>query len=953
MLPDSGLILLLILTLAALDVTAFVATVFVKVRSKRRFRVVARWERELAGALSGDDAPIAVAKFRVPDRERDLFFRAWTRLSREIMPPSEVWVALYGLAASWKTGDRALSCLSSRSFRRKVLGCELLEYVEPAVAVSLIRLRLPLERNALVALRLMVTGLALSGNDMMDAVVETYRGGGEILRGRIVGILERGDHDLMDWARSRRDSSDADVRRIVLASVANKEGEWTASFVASCLSDSDARISSRAHEIASDRYPSLVGGEAFLGSPDPVARRSGARAFLSGDRIPERETLMRLLRDESLRPLVVEELRRKLRANGSYIDDLFALYRAQAYGNPRFALADALELRIPYFLRRIADDRSGDIARLVADVVVNGHYASLITFLNGDSDAARREAIHSAVLPHLRDGSMFLEQCVRYLDPGILSGWGISRQAERGETRRAGLTRADRRYLLALLAIALISIPSLFLASYGRRLPYMRAGEILSAFLLFFQYAFAFYAVSLNAFSLALMTLSGANIARQRAEWGLADKRFLFVPGVLPSVSIVAPAFNEEMTIVQSVLSLLALEYPDFEVIVVNDGSTDRTLNVMIEHFDLSLADRLGFSALPTAPVVGVYRSATIPNLTLVNKINGGKADSLNAGISVASREYVCSIDADSLLEPESLQRMLFRTVVADRELAACGGNVIPVNGCETNLGSIKAIHLPRNRYARYQTIEYLRSFITGRMGWARIGGLLVISGAFGAFRRDRVIEAGGYLTGRGMLHRDTVGEDMEIVVRLSRMLSERGIPYAIDYAHNANCWTEVPEDVDSLVKQRDRWQRGLLETMSLHRSMLFRPRYGAVAFVSFPYFHAFEILGPFLEFAGYAVLVLSFFLGLLSAKMAAFMFAVVVLLGIFVSSSALYLSERGVVYFQGREFFSVIFRCVIENFGYRQYISVLRMSSFVSFMIRGNVGWQKLERKGFGGVRR
>ena len=951
MFPDNGYILILFTVLISLDVGILFATVTVKSFSKRRFRVIARWERELTGAFSSENSALSVSLLKVPVRERLHFLSAWTRISRQIMPSSDTYSSLYALVTPWKLAERARRELSSHFFKRRSLGCELLEFVEPKAAVSLIRQNLERERNTLITLRLAATGLYLSGNDVMDSIVDSYKKGNKKKRAIFLGMLEKGDYQLNDWAYSHRDSPDGDIRRLVLASITGKPGEWTASFVASCMSGTDSELARSAHELAVEQYPSLIDTLTFLDSNDLFTRCAGARVFLSGDRFPEHATMFRLLRDDDLRSLAIEALRRKLRANGRYLDTLFDAYKASTDEVERSALADVLEMRLHYFLRRITGDASADISRLASDIVAHGYHASVITFLNGDVNESRRAAIHSAVLPFLAEGSEFLSQCRRYLNQDILSAWSIAPDSGNAASKRTGLSHADRNYLFILMAVTILLIPAGFLALYGNRFAFMYPDEIISAFLLYFQFAFAFYAVSINSVALALMLLSSLNISRQRSEWALADKRFLFVPGLLPSVSIIAPAFNEEKTIVQSIHSLLALEYPDFEVIVVNDGSNDRTLNVMIEHFNLELADRIGLAALPTAPVVGVYRSATIPNLVLVNKLNGGKADSLNAGISIASKQYVCSIDADSLLEPESLQRALFRSITTDRELAACGGNIIPVNGCITKFGSIQSIHFPKNRYAMYQTIEYLRSFITGRMGWAKIGGLLVISGAFGVFSRNRLLEVGGYLTGKGNFHRDTVGEDLEIVVRLKKKLTELKIPHLVDYAHNANCWTEVPEDIGSLVRQRDRWQRGLLETMTLHKSMLLRPGFGTVGMVSFPYFYLFEILGPFLEFEGYIFLVVSFFLGLLSPEMIAVMFAVVVLLGILVSSSALFLSERGVVYFQGKEFISVVFQCLVENFGYRQYISILRMVSFVSFLFKKNAGWQKLERKGFSGV--
>ena len=786
MFPSSGFVALLIAILLAIDAGLVAATILSKLSSRLRFRRRVEWERALSDAFASDEVPLAIARLNVSARDRAAFLLAWRRLALHAAISGEARAALLDLVVPWNLDKRAAAMLRSPFFYRRAKGCALIEHIGQDAAVDLILFGLSRENNPVLMLRLAIGGLSISADRTIDGVIGMYRRGSGEVRKRILSIVGRGDFALDDWAERSCRSTDPDVRRMVISVVEQNPREWTEAFVKSCLVDPDADIRARAYEIAADRYPSLVNTDECIQSDDPLVRIAAAKAFLAGDLLPERERLGEILSDDSVRAFAVEALRRKLRSQGRYLDVFLEWYKSASDPLERMALAGVLEMRLQYFLNRSDGGEREIIASLLRDVIGLGYSATVISFLNGDRSASRRSAIHDALAPFLDWDTPFLRQCRRYLSAEIREEWQVQPETSSFDAKRTGASIQDRLYLSALLALTLLIMPVSFAVAYGWRIQFMRPADIFIAFLFYFQYAFTFYVVASNCIALALMALSAVHIRRQRAEWEVADKRFLFTPGILPSVSIVAPAFNEEKTIVQSVHSLLALEYPDFEVIVVNDGSTDRTLESMIGHFGLELSDASGVPVLETAPVVGVYRNPAIPNLLLVNKLNGGKADSLNAGVAFASGEYVCGIDADSLLEPESLQRILFRASASGKELAAAGGNVIPVNGCDTFLGTLKAIHFPKNRYARYQTIEYLRSFIAGRLGWARLGTLMIISGAFGVFRRERILEVGGYLTKRSALHRDTVGEDMEIVVRIERRLHDLKTPYIIRFTCEA-----------------------------------------------------------------------------------------------------------------------------------------------------------------------
>ncbi len=461
----------------------------------------------------------------------------------------------------------------------------------------------------------------------------------------------------------------------------------------------------------------------------------------------------------------------------------------------------------------------------------------------------------------------------------------------------------------------------------------------LEGFILGFNYAVLGYFLLLNGFYLLLYAVSFVEIsdyARREIFSGLPE---LFTSNYAPPVSIIVPAYNEEATITASVRSFLALRYPLFEVVVVNDGSKDRTIEVLREEFDLWESDQPVRIQLDTKPIRTIYASPA-ERLILVDKENGGKADALNAGICAANYPLVCCIDADIILEEDALLRVA-RPMIESSRVVAVGGIIRVANGCEIESGRVVAIKTPRNHLATFQIVEYLRAFLAGRTGWSVINGLLIISGAFGMFRRRDFIEAGGYA-------HDTVGEDMEIVTRMHKNLKEKGKPYRISFVPDPVAWTEVPETIRVLRRQRDRWHRGLMDTLIRHRKMLFNPRYGTVGLLAMPYFFLFEFLGPVVELLGYLALPLGLLLGVVDIQFALTFFLVAVGLGTLLSVAAIFLEElRLNRYPRWLDILKLALYGVLENFGYRQLNTVWRAWAIVSFL-RKNQSWGAMERRGF-----
>ena len=469
----------------------------------------------------------------------------------------------------------------------------------------------------------------------------------------------------------------------------------------------------------------------------------------------------------------------------------------------------------------------------------------------------------------------------------------------------------------------------------------MTAGDLARDVLLALNVVFLGYFLIVNSFYAALLVSATVELwihvrqVRGESRWRVLGSN------VAPTVSILSPAYNEATTIVASVEACLGLEYANVEVIVANDGSTDGTLEVLRERFDLQVVHPVFDRRLATAPVRGLYRSARDPGLLVIDKENGGRADALNACLDLATADLVCAIDADTLIEPDALQRMVRPFLLSDDVLAA-GGTIRVVNGCDVRDGRVVDVRLPGNVVAGLQVLEYLRAFLIGRLGWNRLGGNLIISGAFGLFRREAVVLAGGYT-------HDSIGEDIELVVRLRRHGYENGTATRVDFIPDPVAWTEVPESLRVLGRQRDRWHRGLADTLWRHRRLLFNPRYGALGLVGYPYFLFIEFLAPILEALGVAALVLALVLHAIDVPFAILFFLVSYGYGLLLTLLSILLEEVSYRRYRHiRERLALIGLALLEAVGYRQLTVWWRLSGVIGYL-RGRRDWGVMERRGFG----
>lgn len=463
--------------------------------------------------------------------------------------------------------------------------------------------------------------------------------------------------------------------------------------------------------------------------------------------------------------------------------------------------------------------------------------------------------------------------------------------------------------------------------------------SILIILVLGFNYFVGIYYAIINSIYTILLFSSLVAVSRhlKRIKYS-AFRELLFSPET-PPVSILIPAYNEKEIILRTVNSALALAYPCFEVLVINDGSSDGTLEKLISYYKLKKIDYVYRSFLKTAPVKGFYYNPELPNLLVIDKVKSSKADSLNCGLNISRSPYFCTVDADSILETDALLRLMAYVTESVTPVIACGGVVRVLNGLKLKNARTVEIDLPRKPLALFQVVEYLRAFLFGRVGWDMANSILILSGTFSLFNRAAVMAAGGYDACQ-------VSEDMELILKLHRSFKENKKRYRIKFISDPICWSEVPETFKMLGRQRRRWQMGLLQSLLKHRQMFFNPKYGHLGLFVMPYYLFFETLGPVVELLGYVVVPLSYLLGLLSLKFFILFLILAMAYGIFLSTTSVFLEELTYKrYPRWKHLIKLLLFGVLENFGYRQLNSFWRFQALLRFL-SGKRRWEYVEKK-------
>lgn len=469
--------------------------------------------------------------------------------------------------------------------------------------------------------------------------------------------------------------------------------------------------------------------------------------------------------------------------------------------------------------------------------------------------------------------------------------------------------------------------------------------EIFELFLLFIQFVIFIYASILLLSYVVLGIIALRETIKYIHKNSFINYTVLSKSSNVPSISVLAPAYNEGENIIDNVRSLLTVNYLNLEIIVINDGSKDDSLEKLIKEYELVPVNYYYQEKIKSSKVNAIYKSKNIvfKKLIVVDKVNGGKADALNVGINVSSNQFVVSIDVDCILEQNALLKMIKPFLENPKTTTIATGGVIRIaNSCMVESGRVVDIRLPVKLLPRIQTLEYVRAFILGRMAWSKLNGLLIISGAFGMFDKKVVLEAGGY-----NVH--TVGEDMELVVRMRRMMQERSQKYRVAYIPDPLCWTEAPDNYTILGRQRNRWARGTHETLMAHRTMFFNRKYGTLGMISYPYWFFFEYLAPMIEFFGLLFFIFLTIIGMVNWEYTILLTLFLASYGMMFSSFAILAEEIAYhQYNKRKDLLNLLLSAIYEPFVFHAFGVYSALSGHYQKIIKGATGWGNMTRQGF-----
>ncbi|MEG2597386.1 MAG: glycosyltransferase family 2 protein, partial [Oscillospiraceae bacterium] len=459
--------------------------------------------------------------------------------------------------------------------------------------------------------------------------------------------------------------------------------------------------------------------------------------------------------------------------------------------------------------------------------------------------------------------------------------------------------------------------------------------DALKLFLICVDVFFVIYLIGYSTFLFLSVTSGAIKLHQRRKDDRLKNllHHELYIP-----ITIIVPAHNEETTLVDTICTLMEQDYKLFEIVVVDDGSTDKTAESLVEHFHMKLMPRPVHRVIACKKEIAIYEGKFHHiDLTLVKKENGGKADALNMGINISKYPYFICIDADSMLQKNSLFE-ISKPMMENDFVVACGGQIAVSNGIKLVKGEVKDYSMPKKLVEAMQVLEYERSFLASRIFMNRFNGNLIISGAFGMFKKNTVILAGGYDS-------STMGEDMELVVKLHAFCRANHLPYSLQYVPDAICWSQVPGSLPDLMKQRRRWHIGLFESLTKYKNVVGKKEYGLLGTISFLYFWIYELLSPYIELFGLFTIILSFFINLINVPFMILFFTIYASFACILTLTSfftrLYMQNMHISFSDSMK---VIFLCAFELVGLRFILMLVRANALIGYKKKRNV-WGELSR--------
>lgn len=463
----------------------------------------------------------------------------------------------------------------------------------------------------------------------------------------------------------------------------------------------------------------------------------------------------------------------------------------------------------------------------------------------------------------------------------------------------------------------------------------------------FYQYVIYFYALSITVIYITLAILGFFNIRRKKARYTKKEEAlFNLYPEMAPPISIVAPAYNEEVIIIDNVTSLLNLDYPNFEVVVVNDGSKDKTLELLIEKFQLQEVPLDYTYKVPCRPVKRIFKSTNLEfkRLTVIDKENGGtKADAMNAGVNYIKNDYFINTDVDCILAKDTLKKIILPVLDSDVTVIGVGATMRMVNGCKLENGVMKQVSPPSKFIPTFQETEYLRSYLVAKMGWAAINCIPNISGGFGLFNRSVVVNIGGF---NPLSH----AEDMDMTIRMTAYMHEQGEKYKIEQIPDSCCWTEGPPNLNVLKRQRTRWGTGLIQTFVVHKRLILNYKYGKLGMIILPYALFFEFVAPIIESVGFVFMIYLLLTQQINFATFGLMLLFVYLIGITISIITItYDIAVKKQYETFKEYLRLVLYSSFESIVYHPFIVLFSLTGYWRFIRRKKVKWGVMTRQGFG----
>ncbi|MBN1647187.1 MAG: glycosyltransferase [Spirochaetales bacterium] len=879
-------------------------------------------------------------------RKRKWFFlESYMRLCDSIIVPEEQREKIRKTISACRIEAKLLADLKARNEYRSGRAAIYLSLFDPSRIMPALVSALEKKKNPSVKLLIASSMSSFGISVVIPSIIDSLQSSSDYYQQAVYGLLENFEGGIEEFYPLLIQHKQKEIK-LLLIHLANRNCPLILrKYLETLVADPDKDIVHRAFSVLSRIQTEKLDHRKYLQHDDFLIRNLTAESL---GQIPGTDSLLLLfefMNDPVIRKSVCLAITAMVRSRPEFLKTVMYRYLNEQRRQASVVLADVLTNFVDYLMGKVIRDDAEIVSSVLVKLIDNNKIKEIINFANRNADSEIQTRLVELFARILKNRPDIRDECTLFMNDTLKTLLGL----EIEQTARSRPKRRERHNipLLTLFLFCAAILPSGGCALFAMRWKPVSVPDFFFLFTGYFNYLFAIYAGALSCIYILLLLFSIRGVGNQARKQALISNSMLFTSNVLPSISIISPAYNEEATIVESVNALFNLKYPDFEIIVVNDGSTDGTVEQLIKAFDLERTEVFVHNYLETQEIRAIYANKQYPELLVVDKLNGGKADSLNAGINISRKEYFSGIDADSLLEQDALLNLTSQFIFSKSKILAAGGNIFPANGCSVNKGTLTDIRIPHKHLGRIQTLEYIRSFMAGRIGWSELQLLLIISGAFGVFHRRTVINAGGYLTQHSRFKKDTVGEDMELVVRLSRTMRESKIPFTMAYAYNANCWTEVPERFKILASQRDRWQRGLLDILTFHWKMMFNPKYGRIGLVGFPYFLIFEVIGPWLEVQGFLIFAASLVLGWVSRTSAAVILMATIGLGMCVSLISMTISEYSRKYFPLRDKFILLVYAFVENFGIRQALNFLRVRGLVRMITKAE-GWGKMERTGW-----